>query len=283
MTESAIIRRRQGRNAFWLAVVLALILVLLYSLLYVLEPFSPFVNDVFSNLVPIAAAGVGMCAAGVTARRYESSDPPRGIWSQLAVGLLLWMMAEIVWAVYNLTMDEVGLTVADLMWVLAYLFFLRALLRQYKLLFPPESGRVLQWLVAWGGSILTLTTIFAWLLTIFTGQPWGVALVVSAFYPAADIVISLASLQIVYRFGSGALGFPWIGLFVFAVSDLLYAILEASGAYSWSVTSGNLLSAIADITYVAAYLFVGLGCYAQLLLLRHGPIFILHRNAREAS
>jgi hypothetical protein len=141
------------------------------------------------------------------------------------------------------------------------------------LLFPPEPGQVLQWLGVWMASILFLTAIIAWLLARFTHQPWSLELIVGAFYPAADIVISLASLRIVQRFGNGALGLPWIGLFVFAVSDLLYAVLEASGAYSWSVTNGNLLSAVADITYLAAYLFVGLGCYAQLLLLRHGPMF----------
>jgi hypothetical protein len=249
------------------------LLVVLYSLLYVFEPFSPFVNDLFSNLAPISAAALGMLAAALTARRYEPSEPPRGIWSQLAFGLALWMVAEIIWAAYNLTVDEVGLTIADLLWVLAYLFFLRALLRQYRLLSSPEPGRVLQWLTVWIGSMLSLTVIIAWLLASFTDQPWTLALLVAAFYPAADIVISLASLRIVLRFGSGALGLPWIGLSVFALSDLLYAILEVSGAYSWSVTNGNLLSAVADITYVAAYLFVSLGCYAQLLLLRHGPMF----------
>jgi hypothetical protein len=193
------------------------------------------------------------------------------------------MVAEIVWAAYNLTVEEVGVGLADLVWVLAYLFFFRALLRQYKLLFPPEPGQIVQWLFVWAGSILSLTVIIAWLLTRFTHEPWSLAHLVEAFYPAADLVISLASLRIVQRFGSGALGFPWVGLFAFTLSDLLYAVLEASGAYSWSVSNGNLLSAVADITYVAAYLFVGLGCYAQLLLLRHGPIFSPRRNPKESS
>jgi len=283
MNVSTLVRQKKGRTEFRQTGFVGLAVIVLYLLLYVFQPFSPFLNNLLSDFFTVAVAASSMIVALRITRRYEPSDAPRKIWGQLAIGLSVWTLAEVIWAVYNLMYGEVGLTSADLLWVLAYGFFIRALLLQYKLLVAAGRAQVLQWLIVWCGSILSLTLIIAWFLAMFTGEHWGLPLIVGAFYPAADLVVGLASLGIVNRFRGGALGYPWIGLFMFAFADLLYAALEFSGAYSWSVSNGNLLSTVADVSYTAAYLLVALGCYVQLLLLRYGPIFELHKASKETS
>jgi hypothetical protein len=94
---------------------------------------------------------------------------------------------------------------------------------------------------------------------------------VNAFYAVGDVALGLGALLIAYAFRNGALGRPWLGLLIFAFSDLLYAWLEASGLYAWSIAEGNILTTITDATYFGAYLAIAFGCYLQLILLSHGP------------
>ncbi len=62
---------------------------------------------------------------------------------------------------------------------------------------------------------------------------------------------------------------PWAGLFVFALADVLYAWLVESGLYATSAETGNLLSLIADTSYIAAYLVIALGFLSFFLFIRN--------------
>ena len=105
-------------------------------------------------------------------------------------------------------------------------------------------------------------------------EEWNFPLLLSSFYTAADLAIGLATLYIVRSFRGGVLGYPWLGLFIFAIADMFYAVLEFGGFYTWSINQGNAWSMVADVIYIAAYLFIALGCFSQLVLLKYGPIFI---------
>ena len=93
---------------------------------------------------------------------------------------------------------------------------------------------------------------------------------VNAFYPAGDLTLALAAIWMTRNFQGGALGRAWIGLLVFTVSDLLYAWLQLSGAYAWSLDQGNLVSGVSDIIYFSAYLVLGIGSFSQWLFLKYG-------------
>jgi hypothetical protein len=58
-------------------------------------------------------------------------------------------------------------------------------------------------------------------------------------------------------------------MFIFSASDVLYAYLLASGLYALSAESGNILSLLADTTYIAAYLVVMLGFFYYYLLIKN--------------
>lgn len=276
---STMMRWRKGRKYFLLACAFSALVLLLYTLLYQYAPFSNFADQLLSNLFTVFASLLCALFAFLARSRYERSDPPRQIWTHLSIALILWGGAEIIWAVYNVLFGEVGITVADLLWTLAYGFMFAALFAQYQILFRPEE-RLARWVSAFIlGGFIALVFISAKLLNLYARLEWNLELWLNVFYPLADLAVALAALRVVHRFRSGALGYPWFGLFVFTVSDLLYAWLNLTNTYSWSVNRGNALSAAADISYFGAYLVVGLGCYAQWLLLKYGPIFHFQRKS----
>lgn len=275
MSDSFIARKSKGLREFWQLFLFAIVILTLVTILYGFEPFSDFWNNFLSNFVMVFAAGLSAALATRVFMRYAPSDSPRNVWMQFALGLWLWTLAEVVWGYYILRQVEVDLTIADLFWVSAYGLFGYAVQIQYQIVFHPGKRENIFWVAVWTGVAFSLTFFIAWLLVRFTSETWGLSLLVAAFYPAADIAVGLSALRIVMRFRGGALGYPWLGLFVFAIADMLYAVLQFSGAYSWS--------AVADTVYIAAYLFVALGCYAQLLLLRYGPIFTTIRKDNKRT
>jgi len=266
-------QRRQGMQMLGWAIGAGVAILLFYTFLYFVAPFSDFWNNLLSNLLTVVSAALSAVAATLIWRQYEPADPPRRIWTLFAAALWLWVVAEFIWGYINMTVGEVNVGLPDVFWVLAYGLFAWALYAQFQLLFRPEPGRARSRLLLALLGVAVLTGLTVFLLSLITQQPINPAGLVNAFYPAGDLAIGLSALVLARTFRNGALGYPWIGLFVFTVADLLYAWLDQTGAYAWSLENRNSISALADISYLAAYLTVAVGCFAQLLLLRFGPIF----------
>jgi hypothetical protein len=277
--DSKVMRFKRGRRAFKWAVSISIVLVILYALLYQFAPFSQFVNDLSTNLLNIGVAIICVLLATLVRGRYSEDEAPRGIWTNLAISLWLWALAELIWAYYNMIIGEVGFTIADAFWAVGYVFLFIALFIQYCILFRPTPRRLVLAITLTITSLVLVMLASGWILARYINMTLDIETLVFIFYPAADLIIASSALYLARRFRMGALGFPWLGLFVFAFADLLYAWLDFTGMYTWSVNEGNLFSGIADVTYFAAYLAIGLGYYAQWLLLQYGPIFNVKRKA----
>lgn len=267
------LQRLRGVRMMWGAVVGGAAILLFYIYLYFAAPFSDFLDNLLSNALTVLSAGLSAIIATIIWQQYEASEPPRRIWARFAAALWLWVVAELVWAYINLTVGEVNVGIPDVFWLVAYGLFAWALFEQFHLLFRPEPGRARSLLGQALVGVALLAAVTVGLLSRLTGQPLDATILVNGFYPVGDLAIGLAALGLVRTFRNGALGYPWIGLLVFTGADLLYAWLDLSGAYAWSLENRNSLSALADILYLAAYLTVAVGCFTQLLLLRFGPIF----------
>ena len=279
MGDTTLMRKKKGKREFWRMFAFAILILFFYTILYVYEPFSTYWNDLFSGFFTIFAAAFSAVFATLVFRRYEVSDAPRWIWLHFSIGLWLWALAEFIWVAYPLFYGEARINSADFFWIIAYAFFGYAVYLQYQIVFRPTPRRNIFWVSAALALAVILTCLTVWLLETFVHQDSGLPLWIAAFYPVADLVVGLAALRIVVRFRGGALGYPWLGLFIFAIADMLYAIRDISGIGGDS----NVLSAVADITYLTAYLFVGLGCFAQLLLLRYGPVFTITRKESKKT
>jgi hypothetical protein len=181
-------------------------------------------------------------------------------------------LGETTWSYWNLTLPngEVPVGVPDVFWVIAYYFLGQALLSQYQLLMTPTQAelnkRVINSLLFLGISFALIFGVLEW----FALSTSVVDTLVNAFYPAGDLTLALSAVWLTRHFQGGALGRPWIGLLVFAFSDLLYAYLQLSGTYAWSLDKGNWVSGFSDIVYFSAYLVLGLVLISQWLFLKYG-------------
>lgn len=235
-----------------------------YSWIYQFEPFSDYTNLLFLNGITVLAALV--CASIVTLALgfFEPGEPPRRTWAFFAIALWMWTVAELAWAVYNMLWGEVPtFTVADILWVGAYVFFTVALSSQFRLILFDRSRRPI-----WIGLGIWLVVILLSIgLTFWNGGAWVDVFVY--FYPIADFAVGVAALFLVVTFRRGALARPWLSLFGFVVSDSLYIWATTTGIYDW-VTRNGAVSFLVDIIYLLAYLFLSWGVFNLYATLRFG-------------
>jgi len=257
----------------WMVLIGALVLVAFYSFIYFYGPFASFTNNLVANVLSVIAALSGAVFALLVWFRYEKADTPRRIWGYFAIGLWLWACGDAAWGYLNLTLPDGEVpngSLNDIFWMVAYYFIGRALLSQYQILVQPTS-RTLRNRVINSVSFFGIAFVLIFIaLKLFTDSPDGFETAINAFYPAADLTLGLAALWLARNFQGGALGRPWIGLIVFAVSDLLNAWLQLSGTYAWSLEQGNLLSGISDIIYFSAYLALGFGAFSHWVFMKYG-------------
>ncbi len=264
--------QKASNRLMQLVISTAIGLAVVYSIIYFWEPFSPFTNTLLADILTVSASVFSAVSATLIWRMYEKTDAPRRVWSYFALGLWIWVTAEVIWSYGNLTLPngEVPVGVPDVFWIFAYYFLGQALLSQYQILVHPTRheliSRLTRSLLFFGVAFVLIFSILKWFaLSDSVGDT-----LVNAFYPAADLTLALTAIWLTRNFQGGALGRPWIGLLVFTFSDLLYAWLQLSGAYAWSLDRGNWVSGFSDIVYFSAYLVLGIVSFSQWLFLKYG-------------
>jgi hypothetical protein len=252
------------------AKVVALLFLAAYAVIYWTEPFSDTWNSILSDSFLVVASASSALIATLIWKGYDPSDAPRRIWVYFAIGLWLWVTAELIWGYLNVTQGEVPEGVSDLFWISGYFFFARALFVQYQILAHPNRREV--WRLTFF-VLLILAVLYAAVYRVLTagiGKPGDFGTAINSFYPAVDLLLALVALWLARHFRGGALARPWLGLLAFSFADLLYAWIEMSGLYSWSVNQANILSTITDIVYLAAYLVLSLSVLSQWAFLKYG-------------
>jgi hypothetical protein len=253
-----------------LTAIAAVILTAIYILIYWLQPFAQIWNTIFSDLFLVIAASFAAIIATLIWVHYDPSDLPRRVWGHFAIGLWLWVIAEMIWGYLNVTQGEVPEGPADVFWTISYLFFAQALLVQYQILAHPTQRELIS---RSSIAILFLLALFLLIYSVLrsaSGSTSNLDTAINSFYPAADLLLALIALWLARNFVGGAFSRPWLGLLAFSFADLLYAWIEVSGLYAWSASQGNLLSGISDVVYLAAYLVLGLGIMSHWVFLKYG-------------
>lgn len=255
----------------FLAGLTSIAMVGLFYYFYVTDPFPAGVTDIVTGgMIVLAAFGAALIGTLVW-RQYGRNTPPKILWLHFSLALWGWALAEAFWLYEYAVNGNYILGPADVLWVVSYLFFIAALYSQYALIYRPSRWTGVAYLTLGVLAVGVFTYLNALWLADSNAQALSLETLVNAFYAVGDIALAGASLWLAFTFRNGALGRPWIGLIVFAFSDLLYAWLETSGLYAWSIAEGNILTTLTDVTYLAAYLVIAFGCYLQLILLKYGP------------
>lgn len=262
--------KHASTRLYRLSGVIAVCLLAAYVIIYWFQPFSNFWNNFFSNFFLQVISLYAAVVATMSWAYYEKNDAPRKVWGPFAVGLWLWFAGELFWGIINMTSGDVPVGLPDVFWVTSYFIMAYALLNQSKILFQPDRKTVWIWISIFGLSLLAITWLISVLFLNTVAEPNPLDLVVNSFYPAGDLILAGIALWLAHNFTGGAFARPWMGLLAFSIADLLYAWLEISGTYAWSVEQGNLLTTIADVAYLAAYLVLCMGVLSQWLFLRYG-------------
>ena len=252
------------------AKIAAVLFLVVYSIIYWTEPFSDLWNIILTNAFLIIASACTAAIATLIWKRYDPSDAPRSIWLYFMFGLWLWVAAEITWGYLNVTQGEVPEGPADVLWIISYFFFGQALLSQYRIIVRPTKRKL------YSRVIIAILLLLALYLLIYGAlMPASEATskldaAINSFYPAADLLLAAVAFWLTRNFRGGAFSRPWLGLLAFSFADLLYAWIEISGLYSWSVNQANLLSTLTDVAYLGAYLVLGFGILSQWTFLKYG-------------
>ena len=265
---------RKRPNPLWFSIGVAVVITVIYIYAYQAETLPALWRNIYVNFAFPIVALLGAALATHIWLRFDPTDRPRAVWRNFALGLWMWAVAEIIWAVYlQIHGKAPAASLADIPWAVAYVFFGAALLQQYRAIFHPATRRERRLVIAAVATIVILsvagTAVLRWIIGVPEG-PLGTFL--NVFYPLGDLVLAIVALRLARAFGGGLWARPWIALLVFAVADAMYTALLLSGLYAFSAESGNVLSLIADTAYLGAYIVLALACHAQLLLLRRPPV-----------
>lgn len=248
-----------------------------YGVIY----FFPIVSiwkDIVSNIIIITAALWSAIAATMVWRIYRTEPELRRVWGNFALALWLWTAAELIWTYQALSSQDVGVGIADIFWLLAYPFFGIALYAQSKLILAPSKWQRRTIFAVILAFTFGLALAFAYLLAYWRQETLTLHTFVNAFYPAGDLAIGLGALYIAHLLRKGVFSLPWLTMFLFALSDALYAWLFNIGQYPALIEQSTWPQYLTDSLYLIAYLAIGLASFVQWLTLRYGFFFYAEKS-----
>lgn len=244
----------------------AIVFIAVYAALYMWAPLSDVWDAIVINLLLVIAACLTAGVATMLWTRFEPMDTPRRIWRSFAIGLWLWVMAELTFGYLDITRDGVGIGIPDVFWVAAYIFFAQALFLQYRLLAQPSRQELWRRVSFAGLALLALYIFLYRILATWLDAESQLGAVVNSFYPIADLFLAGIAISLILHFRGGVFARPWLGLLAFSFTDMLYAWIDTTGIYE----QAGMWTALFDTTYVGAYLVLGLGILSQWAFLKYG-------------
>ena len=198
------------RDNLWPARIAALGVVAALIVLNAFQPGGATVLELVSDGLFAATALLGAVLAFLAASRFDPRVPQRLVWSLLGVGLLLWALAEVLWAYYQIGVG-VGVDVpypspADVLWALGTAPMILGVFLGHRSLGVRLSPR--ERTAAAGAYAILLTLLAGGLLApMFFSQPavpWAEAFL-GVYYLIGDLTLAfIATLSFV----SCGMGWP---------------------------------------------------------------------------
>jgi hypothetical protein len=225
-----------------------------------------------TDLANVAAAGTGCVLAFLLWAAFEPSEPHKAIWGALAVGLLLWSLGEGIWAFFEMVLQqEIPYpSVADIAWVIGYIpLFVGLWLRYRTLRMTPPTSQLVVVLAVFVALVVVAVIFVIWpIVTYPEYEP--IEKFLDSLYPVGDLVVALGALLSMLALSGGTMFRSWAllaaGLLLISGSDILFSYTTWNEIYVYD--RPDLLSAIVDVSYFAAYILIALGIYIQARIQR---------------
>ena len=208
-------------------------------------------------MTPVAAAVAALECWRAAARQHARL---RAFWVALCMACVLWTLAEVTWAWYELVLDQ---EVPMPSWAdVGYLGAVPAVVA--ALLLHPTSRRsraACSRLVLDGLAVAVALTLLTWSFAL--GPMWAdndlatTGGLVAVAYPFTDVVLVFLVVRTIVRSDGRdrvPLWFVLSGLLAMSLADSVYSYIATAGQFE----SGGLL----DVGWVAGYVGIALGAYA---------------------
>ncbi|MFL6482390.1 MAG: ABC transporter substrate-binding protein, partial [Nitrososphaera sp.] len=196
-------------------------------------------RTVYSELIIIASASIAAFLGILLAYRQILNNRSHAkSYISLAIGLVLWLCADIIWASYELVFHVAAPipSISDILWLAGYPFFAYNLISTYKQFHDKFDKRIL--LASIVGNIVFVAYLIS--LTIglsdFSSQGSVSLFVVLISYPIMNAVLTIPALPILIGlWKERPWSIPWtfksLSLFCIVITDSWFAFIILSGLY----------------------------------------------------
>ncbi len=229
---------------------------------------TPYVSDISAVVCASIAAILYVWAW----RRMGKEDVTKRVWGLVALGIVLWTVAETVWGFYELVLQqEIPYpSVADLFWLAGYAPFYLALLMRYRS-FQSAPSTMQRWVV------LLFILLYTGLLIVYVALPILDTFdttrlaegLINIAYPLADWGLLILTLVIIFSLEHGRFATVWrlfgAGILLTATADLIFFYATWNEIY-YPGGQVNLISGLLDALFNLSYLVLALAIYAYMLL-----------------
>ena len=194
---------------------------------------------VYSELIIIASASIAALLGVLLAYRQILHNRSHSkMYISLAIGLVLWLCADIIWASYELVFHVVASipSLSDILWLAGYPFFAYNLIATYKLFYNRFDKRVL--LATIIGNVIFIAYLIYLTIGIsdFSSQAGVSMFAVLIAYPIMNALLTIPALPIMLGlWKERPWSIPWtfksLSLFCIVITDSWFAFIILSGLY----------------------------------------------------
>lgn len=256
---------RKYANEPWLTILILVGAIIVSNSFIVFS--NPDSRDFFTNLSIITAASAALSLSIIVViTAYKRRIDRFFVYAQIifAVGLALWLVAEVTWAYYQLVL-QIGTpfpSSADAFWLSGYGFFTYFMFRIYNLL-NKGNEKFIAVLVSLAtaiilGYILNLTFGIADLLS---AQEGSLAWLISITYPILDGILLVPAVLILWSLrGKNVASANWSLL---ALSIVLVTVGDIGFGYSAVIDKAGKEEWVWDLFYNSSYLVMAAAFFLQ--------------------
>ena len=231
------------------------------TLVYAFQGFYPEFISPLSNAVFPVVASAAVFSSAFALRKY-GPKPTKFlmIWMCFTVGMTLWFLGELSWAVYTffLSVEVPYPSIADIFWLGGYIPLLIALF-VYSRLFASVLANRKKALIAALIIILGVLVSAALIVPIMGVEEDVATFIIDLAYPLLDIALLSMALVGLAIFQKGGLGKSWLwiilGIMLNVAGDMVFSYTTAQGTYY----NGHL----SELLFIYGYLFFMVAFYVH--------------------
>jgi hypothetical protein len=222
--------------------------------------FSPNNNKVvLTDIIEPLAAAIAVGFSILIIYRQKTDGLFGKAYSSLAIGLVLFLMAEIIWSYYEigLKIENPFPSIADAIWLIGYVPLSYFVFKMYRF-FGVSHSRSHQIFVSVASALFLLFLINdIYQNADFTSQTGTLSFLISISYPILDILLLVPAALIILNPIKGELtSIPWIFLAV-----LIMGVGDTTFAYSSNIVYLQNNIWIWNLFFITSYFVISAGLF----------------------